>query len=70
MTIFIIIGSITIIALLWIITAAEESIIRGYPPVRDTYVENEPGQEVAHVEAHRPVRTASFEPSISTRALL
>ena len=70
MTIFIIIGSITVIALLWTLTAAEESIIHGYPSVSDTRSKNEPGQKVAHVEAHRPVRTASFEPSISTQALL
>ena len=69
MTIFIIIGSITVIALLWTLTAAEESIIHGYPPARDTPSNNEP-EHKAHIEAHRPVRTASLEPSISTRALL
>ena len=69
MTIFIIIGSITVIALLWIITAAEESIIHGYPSVSGRNGKNEPEQK-AHVEAPRPVRTVSLEPSVSTRALL
>lgn len=55
MTIFIIIGSITVIVLVWTLTAAEESIIHGYPSVRDTHRRIQQEQEVAHVEAHRPV---------------
>lgn len=70
MTIFIIIGSITVIVLLWTLTAAEESIIHGYPPVRDTHGTRQQEQEVAHVRVHQPVRTASLEPYITSRALL
>lgn len=70
MTIFIIIGSITIIALLWFITAAEESIVNAYSPVRDTHGRVEQEQEVAHVETHRPARAASLEPYTSRQTSL
>lgn len=68
MTIFIIIGSITVIVLLWTLTTAEESVIHGYPPVRDTQSRIQQEPEVACVEALRPVQTTSLEPYISGRA--
>ncbi|MGC4096321.1 MAG: hypothetical protein QM706_04335 [Nitrospira sp.] len=70
MTIFIIIGSITVIVMVWILTAAEESIIHGYPSIRETSRRILQKQEGTHVEAHRAVQTASLEPYTSSRALL
>ena len=70
MTIFIIIGSITVIVLVWTLTTAEESGIHGYPPVTDTFSGHQRKQDVVHEEAQRPVRAASLEPYLSSRALL